>query len=79
MIVTPKGKPHNHDQGFSNFIRKEVNTELKRMALEFPKTKTNIIVDIVLQKNENFKKFYEQKSNIPLKKPMKNVLLSRIV
>ena len=44
MIVIPKGKPHNHDQGSSNFIRKEVNTELKKMALKFPKTKPNIIV-----------------------------------
>ena len=50
MIVTPKGKPHNHDQGFSNFIRKEVNAELKRMALEFPKTNPNIIVDSVTEK-----------------------------
>ena len=33
MIVERRGPQHNHDQGFWNFIRKDINSELKRMAV----------------------------------------------
>ena len=74
MIVKVLGQPHNHDQGFANFIRKDLNDELKKKAVEFPKTKTSFIVDQVLQDNEQFKVFYESKSMLPKYNSMKRTV-----
>ena len=70
MIVERLGPQHNHDQGFWNHIRKDINSELKRMAVDYPKADPMEIVNTVLKENKDFNKFYERKSGrskIPLK------------
>ena len=62
MIVVPRGQAHNHGQSSSNSIKKEINTELRNLAIMFPKMEPKLIVNTVINKNENFKKFYEQNS-----------------
>ena len=69
MIVTRK-KHHNHEQDFANIIRKDLTDELKRCAVDFPKTKTVIIVDKVLKENADFQSFFENGSTMLTKKSM---------
>ena len=79
MIVVPRGQGHNHDQGSSNSnsIRKEINTELRKLALKFPQTEPKIIVNTVINKNENFKKFYEQSSKTIINSMKKTIYRAR--
>ena len=75
--VEPLGKPHNHDQGFWNHIRKDINAELKSMAKNYPKTDPIEVVNTVLKESKDFNNFYERKSGrstIPLKSSMKKTV-----
>ena len=40
LNVTRLGHDHNHEQDFAQHIKKDLNDELKRCAVDFPKTKT---------------------------------------
>ena len=77
MIVIPKGQPHNHDQSSSNSIKKEINTELRNLAIMFPKMEPKLIVNTVINKNENFKKFYEQNSKTIINSMKKTIYRAR--
>ena len=74
MIVTRMGDGedhgHNHDQDFGLQIKKNINEELKKEALNHPKAKTADIIKKVLSENGDFNEFYESKSSIPLQKSM---------
>ena len=47
LNVTRLGHDHNHEQDFAQHIKKDLNDELKRCAVDSPKTKTGLIVDQV--------------------------------
>ena len=59
MIVKRMGsKIHNHDQDFSNIIRKDLNIELKKQATNYPDTNPMVIVEKVLSENVDFQTFF---------------------
>ena len=63
MTVVKQGSEgHNHDHDFSNIIRKDLNEELKKQAMNYPDTSTMSIVDKVLSENADFKTYFENKS-----------------
>ena len=70
MIVTKQKHDHNHDQNYANIIRKDLTDELRHCAVNFPNTKSSIIVDKVLEENEDFRHFFENQSFMPKKRSM---------
>ena len=42
LNVTRLGHDHNHEQEFAQHIKKDLNDKLKRCAVDFPKTKTQL-------------------------------------
>ena len=61
-VVRMGSQGHNHDQDFSNIIRKDLNEELKKQAMNYPLRSTNEIIEKVLSENADFQTYFENKS-----------------
>ena len=75
MIVTRQRNPnenhsHNHIPDFAHHIKKDINEELRNLAVNNVNRKTTDIVDTVLQENKDFKTFFESNSSMPNRKSM---------
>merc|ERR1711874_373392 len=64
MIVNRQGghdqsRSHNHIPDFAHQLKKDLNEELKNLAINNVNRQTSDIVDTVLQENKDFKTFFE--------------------
>merc|ERR1712121_512655 len=77
MIVVPRGPAHNHGQSSSNSIKKDINTELRNLTKQFPNMETKHLINSIINKNENFQKFYEQNSKTIISSMRKTIQRAR--
>ena len=75
MIVKRQGghdesHSHNHTPDFAHQLKKDLNEELRRLAVNNFNTKTSDLITKVLEENADFQHFFETNSSMPSRKSM---------